>query len=85
MAAQISGTGAIGLINSMTAQNSTSGTAINFTGISSAAKRITVLFNGVGTSGSSNLQIQVGPGSYITTGYTGSAQITSSKIGRAHV
>jgi len=60
-----------GLINSGTAQASTSGTAITFTGIPSTAKRITVMFNGVSTSGTSNILIQVGSGSVITTGYTG--------------
>jgi hypothetical protein len=60
-----------GLINSGTAQNSTSGTSVLFTGIPATAKRITVMFNGVKTSGSSLVQVQVGAGSITTTGYTG--------------
>lgn len=54
-----------------TAQNTTSGTAIDFTGIPSWAKRITVMFNGVSASGaSSDLLIQIGTSSGIeTTGY----------------
>ena len=56
-----------------TAKNSTSGTAIDFTGIPSWAKRITVLFNGVSTSGTARLQIQIGSGSFETTGYTSTA------------
>jgi hypothetical protein len=58
-----------------TAQNSTSGTSIDFTGIPSWVKRITVMFNGVSTSGASNQQIQLGTGStptYINSGYLGS-------------
>ena len=43
-----------GVINSMTAQNTTSGTSIDFTGIPVGAKRITIMFNGVSTSGTSN-------------------------------
>ena len=37
-----------------------SGTAIDFTGIPSWAKRITVMFNGVSTNGTSAVQIQLG-------------------------
>ena len=53
-----------------TAQNSTSGTAIDFTGIPSWAKRITISLYGVSTNGTSNLQVQVGNGSVVTTGYS---------------
>ena len=59
------------LLTSGTAQASTSGTAIDFTGIPSWAKRITVMFNGVSTNGTSNPQIQLGSGSPTTSGYTG--------------
>jgi len=55
----------------MTAQNSTSGTSIDFTGIPSWAKRITVMFNGVSTTGIS-LGVQLGSTAFTTTGYTGS-------------
>jgi len=55
-----------------TAQATTSGTSITFTGIPSWAKRITVNFKGVGTSGTSAKQVQVGNGSVVTTGYLGS-------------
>ena len=53
-----------------TAQNSTSGTSITFTGIPSWVKRVTVIFNGVSTSGTSNVQIQIGSGSVTNSGYT---------------
>ena len=57
-------------IVSGTAQNSTSGTAVDFTGIPSWVKRITVMLNGVSTSATSNIQIQIGAGSVTTSGYT---------------
>ena len=52
-----------------TVQNSTSGTSIDFTGIPSWAKKITVMFNGVSTSGVSIPQIQLGSITIQTTGY----------------
>ena len=52
---------------------STSGTAVGFTGIPSWAKRITLMFNGVSTSGTSLLLVQIGSGSYTTTGYSSTA------------
>jgi hypothetical protein len=59
-------------ITNGTAVASTSGTAIDFTGIPSTAKRVTVMFNGVSTSGTSNLRIQIGSGSVDNTGYSSS-------------
>ena len=52
-----------------TAVASTSGTSIDFTSIPSWVKRITVMFNGVSTSGSTDLLVQIGAGSVDTTGY----------------
>ena len=43
-----------------TSQASTSGTSIDFTGIPSWAKRVTVMFNGVSLSGSSSILVQIG-------------------------
>lgn len=55
-----------------TAVASTSGTAIDFTGISSWVKRVTVMFDGVSTSGTSILLLQLGDsGGIEATGYTG--------------
>lgn len=54
------------------AQASTSGTAINFTGIPSWAQRVTMLLYGVSTNGTSKLLVQIGDtgsGTYLTTGY----------------
>ncbi len=55
-----------------TAVNTTSGTSIDFTGIPSWVKRITVLINGVSTNGSSIVLVQTGAGSVTTSGYLGS-------------
>lgn len=59
----------VGVLTSSTAVASTSGTSIDFTGIPSWAKRITVMFSGVSSSGTSNQFIQVGSGSVQATGY----------------
>jgi len=60
--------------NLMTAVASTSGTVIDFTGIPSWVKRITVMFGGVSTNGTSNCIVQLGDsGGIETTGYLGSA------------
>lgn len=61
-----------------TAVASTSGTAILFSSIPSWAKRITVLFNGVSTSGTSFKQVQIGSGSILTTGYSSASGYTAS-------
>jgi hypothetical protein len=66
----------------MTAQASTSGTSITFTGIPSWAKRITVMFNGVSLSGTASYLVQVGSGSVTTTGYVaGSGVIAAGGAG----
>jgi len=67
-----------GVVTSGTAVASTSGTSIDFTSIPSWVKRITVMFNGVSTNGSSNLQIQLGSGSITTTGYVSFACYVSN-------
>lgn len=54
-----------------TAVASTSGTAIDFTGIPSWVRRITVMFNGVSTNGASVGLIQLGSASIQATGYAG--------------
>lgn len=68
----------VGVINSATAKASTSGTSIDFTGIPAGVKRITVMFNGVSTNGTSLIQVQVGAGSATTTGYTAGVQNSST-------
>jgi hypothetical protein len=62
------------LITSSTSQATTSGTVKDFTGIPSWVKRITVMLNGVSTSGTSNLLLQIGTASGIDNAtYTGGA------------
>ena len=66
------------LITSGTAQATTSGTSKDFTGIPSWVKRITVMFSGVSTNGTSNLLIQIGAGSVTTSGYLGQVSASNS-------
>jgi hypothetical protein len=63
-----------------TAQNTTSGTSIDFTGIPSWVKRITVMLSGVSTSGASPVQVQLGDsGGVESTGYVvGNSTITGT-------
>jgi hypothetical protein len=60
---------------------STSGTSIDFTGIPSWVKRVTVMLNGVSTTGSSGLTVQIGTsGGIVTTGYLGASDNAASAI-----
>ena len=68
----------VGVINSGTVQNSTSGTSIDFTGIPSGTKRITVMMSGVSTNGTSRVMLQLGAGSITATGYLSSATQNTS-------
>jgi hypothetical protein len=59
-----------------TAVASTSGTAIDFTGIPSWAKRVTVMLEGVSTNGTSLIRFQLGDsGGIETTGYFARCQV----------
>ena len=75
----------VGVLTSATSQASTSGTSIDFTGIPSWVKRITVILNGVSTNGSSSLRLQLGDsGGIETTGYSNlSCQMANSWSGAA--
>jgi hypothetical protein len=70
-------------ISAGTAVASTSGTSIDFTSIPSWVKRVTVMFNGVSTSGTSQYQIQIGAGSvdststYVGTNTSAAGTVTS--------
>jgi hypothetical protein len=68
------------VLNSGTAQATTSGTNIDFTGIPSWVKRVTVIFNAVSTSGTSNIQLQIGSGSVQTTGYSSVSVVMSTGV-----
>jgi hypothetical protein len=68
------GDGAMPLMKLETAKTAT-GTAVDFTSIPSWVKRITVMFSGVSTNGTSIPQIQIGDvGGVETTGYAATAQ-----------
>jgi hypothetical protein len=74
-----------GAITSGTAVASTSGTSIDFTGIPSWVKRITVMFQGVSHTGTSNILVQIGYQSPVTsTGYvSGSLAAQSAAVSSA--
>jgi len=77
----VAATGTLAPLISGTAQASTSGTSIDFTGIPSWVKRITVMFSGVSVSGTSLIQVQLGDsGGIETTGYAG-AFVTNGASG----
>lgn len=62
--------------NSQTAPFTAPNTYADFTGIPSWVKRITVMFSGVSTSSTSNIQLQLGTGAgptFTTSGYLGAA------------
>ena len=65
------------LLTSGTAVASTSGTSIDFTGIPSWVKRITVMFNGV-TLSASGILVQIGSGSVTTSGYASYSVLSNS-------
>lgn len=64
-----------------TAVATTSGTSIDFTGIPSWVKKVTVLFDGVSTNGTSLILFRLGAGSAQTTGYTAQAWSASGTGG----
>jgi hypothetical protein len=74
------------LMTLSTAQATTSGTSKDFTDIPTWAKKITVVFSGVSTSGTSFWHVRVGPSSgIVSTGYvsgsTTSTTFSSSTAG----
>ena len=69
----------VGVINSATAQASTSGTSITFSSIPSGVKRITVMYAGLSTNGSSDILVRLGTsGGVVSTGYLVSAVLSSN-------
>ena len=61
-----------------TTQNTTSGASIDFITIPVWVKRITLMFNGVSTTGTSIPMIQLGSGSVQTTGYNSAGSVIIS-------
>jgi hypothetical protein len=73
-----------GAFVSGTAVASTSGTSIDFTGIPSWVKRVTIMLAGVSTNGSSSMRFQLGDsGGIETTGYNSSSCYLGSATGAA--
>ena len=78
-------TGAV--VSTMASSVITSGTAVTasttavlFGSIPSWVKRITVMFNGVSTSGTSNIQVQIGAGSVDTATYVSTASTNGTSL-----
>ena len=85
MSLQLDGTSGVlgnsGAFIAGTAVASTSGTSIDFTGIPSWVKRVSVIFNEVSTNGTSNYLIQIGNAGVETTGYISTYNIQDSSGG----
>ena len=73
------------VVSSATSVSSTSGTSVDFTGIPSWVKRITVMLSDVSTSGTSQKLLQLGTGgtpTYTTSGYaSNSSFIAAGSVG----
>jgi len=68
-------------ITHATQQATTSGTAIDFTSIPAGTKRITIMFSGVSTNGTSDILVQLGDsGGVETSGYLSSAASGTSNV-----
>ena len=79
------GTPSGSIITSGTAVASTSGTSIDFTSIPSWVKRVTVMFDGVSTNGTSTVTIQIGDsGGVEISGYLGTIGRTGAGTGGAN-
>ena len=63
-----------------TSQASTSGTSIDFTGIPTWAKKITVMLSGVSTSGTNSVIVQLGSTTFTASGYLGASSASSSAV-----
>ena len=78
------GSGSTGTYTVSTSQTVASTTitivGVDFTGIPSWAKRITVMLVGVSVSGISQIQVQIGSGSMTTTGYTSAASKNQGSV-----
>ena len=76
-----SSTGTTYPLVSGTVQNTTSGTSIDFTSIPSWVKRITIMYSGVSTSGTSNWLVQLGDsGGIENTGYLGAGTFLGATV-----
>jgi hypothetical protein len=73
----VAATGTLAPIVSGTAVTA-SGTSVEFTGIPSWVKRITLTFSGVSTNGTAPPLIQIGSGTYATSGYLGANSVIAA-------
>ena len=60
---------------------SATGTEVDFTGIPSWVKRVTVMFSGVSTNGNDDFLVQAGAGSVTTSGYASTATAVATGAG----
>ena len=70
--------GTVGLLVSGTAVSASS-TSVDFTSLPAGVRRITVMFQGLSTNGSSLVQVQLGSGSITSTGYNSSAYTNTTR------
>ena len=72
----------VGVLTSGTVVASTSGTSIDFASLPSWIKRVTLMFQGVSTNGSSDYQIRIGTSTVTTSGYAAvNVSTASTSIG----
>lgn len=64
----------------LTANQTATGLSVDFTGIPSWAKRLTISFIELSTTGTFNPVVQLGAGTYKTTGYAGSQTLLTSGV-----
>lgn len=70
----------IPMMRQVASKPSTSGTFVDFTDIPNWVKRITVVFNGVSTNGSSPILVRMGAGSIEASGYSSSGNSADAGI-----
>jgi len=76
---------AVSAITSGTAVSATSGTAIDFIGIPSGVKKITIIFNAVSLNGAENYLVQIGSTTFSTSGYVSTSNETNQASSTAGV
>ena len=82
----VDSTGAYGTLERGTQVTASSTTSLEFTGIPSWAKRITVMLNGISASSTGTVQIQLGTSSgYEITGYTSIGSGITSVVGTSNI
>lgn len=67
------------------ASSSASGSTVENTSVPSGVRRIKIYLAGLSTNGTSAIQVQIGSGSYETTGYTGSVTQASASVASSNL